>query len=145
VIRRAAPADLPALLDLYTHLHPTDPPPDDAKAAETWGALLGSPLVHLLVAEGEGRLVAGCLLVLVPNLTRGARPFGVIENVVTHAAHRRQGHGRAVLAHALGIAWAAGSYKVMLATGSTREATLRFYEGAGFARGGKTYFEARRP
>jgi hypothetical protein len=38
--------------------------------------------------------------------------------------------------------WKAGCYKVMLATGSRREETLHFYEGAGFDRGGKTFFEA---
>ena len=36
-------------------------------------------------------------------------------------------------------------FEVMLATGSSRPETLRFYEGAGFARGGKTFFQVRRP
>ena len=53
-------------------------------------------------------------------------------------------HKRAVLHVALDIAWKANCYKVMLATGSKQEATLRFYESAGFMKGGKTYFEARR-
>ena len=63
----------------------------------------------------------------------------MIENVVTHADYRRMGLGQRVLAHALGIAWQ------LLATGSKQETTLRFYEEAGFQRGGKTYFEVRRP
>jgi hypothetical protein len=41
-------------------------------------------------------------------------------------------------------AWEAGCYKIMLATGSRREETLQFYESAGFERGGKTFFQARR-
>jgi GNAT superfamily N-acetyltransferase len=68
----------------------------------------------------------------------------VIENVVTHAQHRQAGLGRAVLSAALDAAWQADCYKVMLASGSRREATLRFYEGAGFERGGKTFFQVRR-
>ena len=80
-----------------------------------------------------------------PNLSRGARPYGVIENVVTDAGHRRSGLGRAVLEAALDQAWAADCYKVLLATGSRRESTLRFYEGVGFTRDAKTYFEIRRP
>lgn len=144
MIRRAGPDDLASLLALYRHLHPDEAPPPAEAASAAWTALLASPLMHPVVAEAEGALVAGCVLALIPNLTRGARPFGVIENVVTHPAHRRQGLGRAVLRHALDIAWAADSYKVMLATGSRREETLHFYETAGFARGGKTYFEARR-
>jgi GNAT superfamily N-acetyltransferase len=69
----------------------------------------------------------------------------MIENVVTHADHRRGGLGRAVLQAAIDKAWSADCYKILLATGSKKEATLRFYEGAGFDRGGKTYFEIRRP
>ncbi len=98
----------------------------------------------VFVAEAAGRVVASCALAIVPNLSRGLRPYGVIENVVTHAEHRRQGHGRAVLAAAVARAWAAGCHKVSLATRSRREATLGFYERAGFERGGKTYFEMRR-
>jgi GNAT superfamily N-acetyltransferase len=75
----------------------------------------------------------------------GARSYGVIENVVTHPGHRRTGLGRSVLASALKAAWDANCYKVMLATGSPKPETLRFYESAGFERGGKTFFQARRP
>jgi hypothetical protein len=50
-----------------------------------------------------------------------------------------------VLKFALAEAWAAGCYKVMLATGSREEATLRFYEKAGFLRGVKTGFIAYPP
>jgi GNAT superfamily N-acetyltransferase len=92
-----------------------------------------------------GELIGSCTLAIVPNLSRGARPYGVIENVVTDAARRRSGVGRAVLQAALDKAWRADCYKVLLATGSKRESTLRFYEGAGFTRDAKTYFEIRRP
>lgn len=68
----------------------------------------------------------------------------MIENVVTDADHRRTGLGRAVLDAALDQAWKADCYKVLLATGSRRESTLRFYEGVGFQRDTKTYFEIRR-
>jgi ribosomal protein S18 acetylase RimI-like enzyme len=62
---------------------------------------------------------------------------------VTHAAHRCQGHGRAVLDAALAAAWAAGCYKAMLLTGSQQDAIFRFYEAAGFRRGEKTGMIAR--
>ena len=61
----------------------------------------------------------------------------MIENVVTHADYRRLGRGRRVLAHVLDIAWQANCYKVLLATGSKRETTLRFYEGVAFIVGAK--------
>ena len=145
LIRPATADDLSGVLALYRQLNPGDPVLDAAGAAPVWAAVLGSGLTPPFVAEIEGRLVSSCTLAIVPNLSRGARPYGVIENVVTDAGHRRSGLGRAVLEAALDKAWAADCYKVLLATGSRRESTLRFYEGVGFTRDAKTYFEIRRP
>ena len=145
LIRTAAEPDLPEMLVLYRHLHPQEPPPETEVAARVWSALLSSDSMTVVVAQEAERLLSSCTLAIVPNLSRGGRSYGVIENVVTHVEHRRQGLGRRVLEHALELAWQADCYKVHLATGSTRESTLRFYESAGFRRGGKTYFEVRRP
>ncbi|WP_027566637.1 GNAT family N-acetyltransferase [Bradyrhizobium sp. URHA0013] len=144
VIRSAALRDLPAVLSLYRHLHPHEPELERATAERAWSALLTSNFVTVIVAEAGDMLVSSCTLAIVPNLTRGGRSYGVIENVVTHADYRRRGLGRQVLAHALDIASQADCYKIHLATGSKRESTLRFYEKAGFEREGKTYFEVRR-
>jgi GNAT superfamily N-acetyltransferase len=145
IVRAAAAQDLPEVLKLYRHLHPHEPPLDSATAERVWSALLGSGGTTVIVAQAAALLVSSCTLAIVPNLSRGGRSYGVIENVVTHADHRRAGLGRRVLAHALDLAWQANCYKVHLATGSQQEATLRFYEGAGLQRGSKTYFEVRRP
>jgi GNAT superfamily N-acetyltransferase len=145
LVRAAVEGDRAAVLALYQHLHPHETPLETATAERVWSALLSSGLTTVIVAQAADALLSSCTLAIVPNLSRGGRPYGVIENVVTHAEHRRQGLGRRVLAHALDLAWRADCYKVHLATGSQREATLRFYEGAGFQSGGKTYFELRRP
>lgn len=144
-MRRALHDDLQGIQDLYRHLHPNDPVPDQASAGRAWSALLGSGLTTVFVACAGAVLGSTCVLAVVPNLTRNARPFGVIENVVTRPELRRLGLGRAVLVAALAEAWASNCYKVMLATGSQREETLRFYAASGFARDGKTAFQARRP
>ena len=143
-VRSAKPTELADLLSLYRHLNPDDPTPDTVRAQAVWSALMNSDFIKVIVAESAGVLASTCTLVTIPNLTRGVRPYGLIENVVTHPDHRRTGLGRAVLSFALDTAWKAGCYKIMLATGSRREETLHFYEGAGFGRGGKTFFEARR-
>jgi len=144
VARCATEHDLPEVLDLYRHLHPHDVQLETAIAERVWSNLLASSFMTVIVAETAEQLVASCTLAIVPNLSRGGRSYGVIENVVTHADHRKRGLGRRVLAHALDIASQADCYKVHLATGSKQETTLRFYEDAGFERGGKTYFEVRR-
>ncbi len=143
-IRPAKPDDLPGILTLYRQLNPGDPVLDIATAETAWAGLLSSGLITPFVADLAGLLVSTCTLAIIPNLSRGARPYGVIENVVTHADHRRTGLSRAVPHAALDKAWIANCYNVLLATGSRTEATLRFYEKAGFQRGGKTYFEIRR-
>lgn len=142
-IGAAARGDLPELLSLYRYLHANDPVLSADDFQEHWAAILASPLLHYVVARAEDRLVSTCALTLVPNLTRGARPYGLIENVVTHPDWRGRGVGTAVLQHALSLAWAAECYKVMLMTGRTDEATFCFHERVGFSRGEKTGFVAK--
>jgi GNAT superfamily N-acetyltransferase len=142
-IRELQPNELQSLLALYTHLHERDDPPPSAAVAEAvWSEALANPRIKYFGGFASGLLVSSCTLTVVPNLTRACRPYGLIENVVTHAAHRRRGWGKAVLAHALATAWRQDCYKVMLLTGRKDAATLRFYEQAGFDQHGKQAFVA---
>jgi GNAT superfamily N-acetyltransferase len=144
VIRLAESADLSGLLDLYRHLNPNDvPPPEPFVLDQLWASMLAQPGLKCIVAAADGVLVASCCLAIIPNLTRGGRPYAIIENVVTHANSRRQGLGTAIMKRALALAWEANCYKAMLLTGSRRPETLRFYEQCGFRSGEKTGFVAR--
>jgi GNAT superfamily N-acetyltransferase len=143
VIRNLEERDLAELLALYSHLHAEDPPPGRTVAETVWRELLANPRYRYYGLYVDEQLVSTCNLTLVPNLTRGCRPYGLIENVVTHSGHRRKGYGRALLRHGLEEAWAAGCYKVMLLTGRKDEATLRFYEDVGFDRRAKEAFLAK--
>jgi len=135
--------ELPALLELYRHLHTADAPlPDMNTLQEVWNDIVDDAKLHCLVADLHGMLAASCILAIIPNLTRGARPYGLIENVITHPDHRHQGVGTQLLQHALDIAWTHRCYKVMLLTGRKNEDVFRFYENAGFERGVKTGFIA---
>jgi GNAT superfamily N-acetyltransferase len=143
-IRRIAADELPDLLGLYAMLHPEDPVVD-ANAPEVrqlWQRILADPNLRYYVAEQDGEVIATCTLTIIPNLTRGLRPYGVIENVVTNHAYRKRGFATKVLQFALDDAWQNCCYKVMLETGSKEEETLGFYENAGFTRGVKTGFIA---
>src|SRR5438270_2299391 len=92
-IRAAIHGDLHRLLELYKFLNPRDPIPDETKLRNAWRDLLGSKVTTTFVAELGNTLLATCTLTIVPNLTRGVRPYAIIENVVTHSAHRRAGFG----------------------------------------------------
>lgn len=145
-IRAVRPADLAALLELYVHLNPDNADvPEDALLQPAWERILSDPNIFCFVAEADGVLTGSCLLAVMPNLTRGARPFGVIENVVTHKDYRRQGIGRRLMRRALQTAWDAGCYKVMLLSGAWRKDAHRFYEELGFTQNGKVGFVAVAP
>ncbi len=142
-IRNARQGDLPALLELYVHLNAANAVlPEDEPFEEAWKQILSDPKMNCLVAEAGGILAGSCVLVIVPNLTRSARPFGVIENVVTHNNYRRQGIGTRLMRHALEVAWGQNCYKVMLLSGAGRPEAHQFYEGLGFKRDSKIGFVA---
>ena len=132
-VRTLHSSDLCDLLALYAHLHRQDDPlPSGAVVQDTWQEILSNPHHRVFGGYVGDTLVSSCALTIVPNLTRGCRPYGIVENMVTHAGHRNKGYGKAILAHALAHAWAARCYKVMMLTGKKDEATAQFYEGAGF-------------
>lgn len=141
--RTATIADLPALLTLYGHLAPDDPPLDPERARTILHSILESNWLHVFVAEDDDAIRATCYLNVVPNLTRSGRPYAVIENVVTHARYRRAGYGKAVVTAALEHAWRQGCYKTMLLTGSKTEATHEFYRACGFRGDEKAGYVAR--
>lgn len=140
-IRELGLGDADALIALYEHLNPGDALP----SPEAVRAVFSHPGLRHFGVFDAGRLIASCNLAVIPNLTRGGRAYGVIENVVTDAACRGQGHGQAVIRHAIEQAWAAGAYKVVLTTSRQDPAVWAFYERCGFDSGDKRAFVIRRP
>lgn len=142
LLRAAGEGDLVAVLRLMRELNPDDPELSADLAKTTWLTMLGRAGLAVYVVELAGQLIATCTLLLVPNLTRNARPYALIENVVTLSAFRGQGYARAVLQFALTHAWQANCYKVMLSTSARSEGVLEFYRRCGFVDGIKTGFIA---
>ena len=145
LVRSARVSDFDRVMELYRQLQPRDPVLADGRDRAVFERILSAPWLELFVVEDEGRIQSSCYLNVIPNMTRSARPYAVIENVITDDAARRRGYGKRVVTHALEAAWAAGCYKVMLSTGSKREATHAFYEACGFSGDAKRAFVARRP
>jgi len=140
-IRLVQRDELHKLLNLYKYLHEDDPDVTVNNELEgLWTGICADPSIYYIVADVDGKLVSTCTMAIIKNLTRNLRPYGLIENVVTHPDYREKGLGTKVLKEAVEIANKNNCYKVMLMTSSTKEKTLKFYEKVGFERGKKTGF-----
>jgi len=134
LVREANSSDFDQLMLLYRELQPEDPILDDDSDRRAFESILIGEGLHLFVLdEGAGELLASCYLNVIPNITRSASPYAVIENVITRESHRGKGLGKKIIFHALQFAWSAGCYKAMLLTGSKRESTHAFYRACGFS------------
>jgi GNAT superfamily N-acetyltransferase len=145
VIRIAVERDFEGIMNLLRQLNPEDPAITDGRDKITFAQIIKEPSLRILVLEENGKIISTCYLNIIPNLTRNASPYAVIENVVTDLAFRNQGFSQKLMKFALESAWKAGCYKVMLQTGSKREGTHKFYAACGFVEGEKFAFNARNP
>ena len=140
MVREACEKDLDELLHLYLYLHEKDIPEYTQHLQETWNSIIRDENHHLIVKEEGDRIVSSCVCVIIPNLTRGVRPYALVENVVTHEEYRGKGYASQCLAYAKKIARENNCYKMMLLTGSKEQKTLDFYAGVGYNSSDKTAF-----
>ncbi len=140
-IRNLKREDLDQLLSLYTYLHPEDDPlPGREQVERIWDKIVSDESQIYEGAFVNGKLISACNATVVPNLTRGARPFAVIENVITHPHYRRKGIGSQVMKTVLDTCRETGCYKVMLMSSKSRSEIHGFYESLGFDRNSKQAF-----
>jgi GNAT superfamily N-acetyltransferase len=142
VFRDAQPSDLAGVIRLYRQLHPEDDPLADGSDVAVFSQIADAPGLRLFVLVRESAVVATAYLNVIPNLTRSASPYAVIENVVVDESLRRTGLGKRIMAATLQAAWEAGCYKAMLMTGSRNPATHGFYQACGFSADAKTAYVA---
>ena len=92
------------------------------------------PNIQLVVAEGEGGEVIGCLqLCILPGLSSQGASRGLIEDVRVASLHRSRGIGEQLVQWAVAEAQGKGCKLVELLTHNTRVDAQRFYKRLGFA------------
>ncbi|MHA1523783.1 MAG: GNAT family N-acetyltransferase [Alphaproteobacteria bacterium] len=131
-IRTAIVSDIDAVAALYLHLNPGRPEIDRQLGAEILQRIVDADQFQLFICLVNNRVVASCMLALVPNLMRGGRPHAFMENVVTHKDHRRRGHGRAIIKAALEMAWERRAHQVLLFSARPEPGVHEFYQECGF-------------
>jgi len=93
------------------------------------------PNITLVVAEGKGGAVIGCLqLCILPGLSSQGVPRGLIEDVRVASHLRGQGIGEQLVQWAVAEARSRGCKLVELLTHHSGVDAQRFYERLGFAR-----------
>ena len=107
-------------------------PADLATYEKAFDAVAAQGGNHLLVAEGNGKVV-GCLqLTIIPGLSRRGATRGLIEGVRVAAAWRGLGIGERLIRHAIEMSRDAGCGLVQLTTDKSRADARRFYHRLGF-------------
>ena len=140
MVREIKENELNDLLQLYLHLHESSLPEMSKHIEEVWLSIIKDENYHIIVKEIDKKIVSSCVCVIIPNLTRNARSYAFIENVVTHVNYRGSGYASECLNFAGEIAKKENCYKMMLLTGSKDESTLNVYKNAGYNCADKTAF-----
>jgi GNAT superfamily N-acetyltransferase len=143
MFREARSNDFEDVIRLYRQLHPKDPVLTDGSDKEAFESILSTTGLFLFVFELNGVVAATTYLNVIPNVTRSASPYAIIENVIVEESLRGTGLGKQIMSSTLQAAWDAGCYKVMLLTGSQNPATHAFYKSCGLTTGTKTAYIAR--
>jgi ribosomal protein S18 acetylase RimI-like enzyme len=137
-IRPARSSDVPAIVAMLAddalgrgRERIDDPLPPSYLQA--FGKVERDPNIQLVVAEGEGGEVVGCLqLCILPGLSSQGASRGLIEDVRVASRHRSRGIGEQLVQWAIAEAQAKGCRMVELLTHNTRLDAQRFYKRLGF-------------
>ena len=145
-IRRAAPADIPAIgrlgaLLVRTH-HDLDPQrfiAATSRTAQGYGSFLGTqldePNIIVLVATRDGEVIGYTYAGVEGTDYMSLRgPAGVVYDIVVDPTHRRQGVGRMLLDATLEALKSRGAPRVVLSTAERNTAAQRLFDRAGFRR-----------
>lgn len=116
-IRLATEEDIPRILELYRELAITtsqvelgrSPSTDDCR--RVFAEICTGPGHELLAAEYQGQVVGTMVLLIVPNLSHGACPWALVENLIIDHEHRRRGFGRMLINYAIARVRDAGCYR----------------------------------
>src|SRR5947207_2435006 len=148
-VRRACLEDADGLRRLYAELAGDTQdalPADHDGTTKVLAEIAQQADRFLLVAEyGDGQIVGTVDLLVVKNLTHGARPWAIVENVVVAKSHQRRRIGSALMQEAIQRAKSADCYKLQLMSGKQRGPAHDFYRDLGLAavsEGFKVYFES---
>lgn len=134
-IRRAAPEDGPALLELDRELARFEklPPPDEEEGRRLLAWIFDSKRLEAFVAELDGR-VEGMALFYEGYGTFRARPFLYLEDLVVRGSARGRGIGEALMGALAREAVSRGALRIDWAVLDWNRGAIRLYDRLGGVR-----------
>ncbi len=137
-IRLAKESDIPRILELYHELSMiTTQAEQDLSTSwdnyrRVFAEISGNPRRELLVAEYDGDVVGTAALYIIPNLSHGATPYALVENLVVNHKYRRKGIGKKLMEYTIVRARQEGCHRIELGSDKRREEAHRLYRSLGF-------------
>ena len=137
-IRPATEYDIPRILELYHELSMITPKVeqhlntswDDYR--KVFAEISSNPRRELLVAEYDGDVVGTVALYIIPNLSHGATPYALVENLVVNHKYRRKGIGKKLMEYTITRAKQEGCHRIELCSSKRRKVAHRLYRSVGF-------------
>ena len=137
-IRLAKESDIRRILELYHELSMITTQAE-RRLNTSWDdyrkvfAEISSDHRHeLLVAEYEGEVVGTVALFIIPNLSHGATPYALVENLVVNHKYRRKGIGKKLMEYTITRAKQEGCHRIELCSDRRRKEAHRLYRSVGF-------------
>ena len=137
-IRLAKESDLPRILELYHELsmittkaeQRLNTSGDDYR--RVFAEISGNPRRELLVAEYDGEVVGTMALFIIPNLSHGATPYALVENLVVNHKYRRRGIGKKLMEYTIARAKQERCHRIELCSSKGRKEAHRLYRSVDF-------------
>jgi len=137
-IRLAKESDLPRILELYHELSMITTKAEQHSSTSVddyrrvFAEISNNPRRELLVAEYEGDVVGTLALFIIPNLSHGATPYALVENLVVNHKYRRKGIGKKLMEYSIARAKQEGCHRIELVSDRRRKEAHRLYRSVGF-------------
>lgn len=131
-VRTAVRQDIPRIIELYEDLTEEKLDLSAETIERVFSEIAELPEHNFLVAEEDGFVLGTLFVLIVPNLSHNAHPWGCIENVVVDRRFRGKGIGHLLMESAAEFCREAGCYKIQLLSHKKRLEAHKFYRALGY-------------
>ena len=137
-IRLAKESDIPRILELYHELSMITTKVEQGLSTswddyrKVFTEISSNPRRALLVAEYDGDVVGTVALYIIPNLSHGATPYALVENLVVNHKYRRRGIGKKLMEYTIARAKQERCHRIELCSSKGRKEAHRLYRSVDF-------------